>query len=495
MFRHSKTGFCKIHVLLLLLGCGTVLLNSCDEAESTTGKPIENPLPETAPTWQAAVPDTILASSYLQNSANEFDENYHPFYVLDDEVNTAWITDFSEQSEKWIELRFDVEDVRAIALEVWNGYQKTEALFHANARVQNAIFQINGPDAYQHIFSDTNGVQNVEFELHEPVHLKTLRFKIHTTFAGSKYSDCGISGVKVRLLTNAHPDTVNKGISGWITEHRRAGQYMRSPSPYATSGYEITQIFGVVWEGFAEEEPLLARRRPLELFTSYPDKFQKMFEGHLPSEKLKEIQSTITKGRALKSSPKFVFKKRKDLYDDDNPIGIGCCVNGYFEETINSLLWLSPVLLKEAGEQLYVQRFLYINKPFDTEALFDEKHDCYEGESFVRPLQISVDSATGETLVFTQRYWYAADSHHGDPGDLQDVFLRYNSNGYLTSVIFYQDTKPVEEEIVALFEFTWTNDGMIEQIDEWSANLDASEGGYINYEVKQYRISNKPPQP
>ena len=76
------------------------------------------------------------ASSYLVNDWNNFQENYLPLYVGDDDPRTAWSLK-TEGIGEWLRVHVTpMEGATQVRMKIRNGYQKSPRLFEANSRAQ-----------------------------------------------------------------------------------------------------------------------------------------------------------------------------------------------------------------------------------------------------------------------------------------------------------------------------------------------------------------------
>jgi hypothetical protein len=158
------------------------------------------------PTLAAADPverrlhaDVVTASSFLWNDWNRFQENYHPLYVSDDDPRTAW-TEGSPGSGagEWLRLTVSKMDGATRArLRLRAGYQKSSALFKANARPKEVTFKLLPSGVEKHAtLADAEGWQEVVIE--QPAGpLDTIELRFGTVYEGKKYTDLCISDIQV----------------------------------------------------------------------------------------------------------------------------------------------------------------------------------------------------------------------------------------------------------------------------------------------------------
>lgn len=152
-----------------------------------------------AATERRLYPDALVASSFVWTDWNQFQENYHPNYIADDDAKTAWVEGAKGTGVgEWV--RFNVtkmEGATKARLSIRNGYQKSAPLFAANARVEKATVTLLPSGVTKDVvLSDMQGFQDVVIE--QPVGaLHAIELKIVSVYAGKKYEDTCISDVDV----------------------------------------------------------------------------------------------------------------------------------------------------------------------------------------------------------------------------------------------------------------------------------------------------------
>jgi hypothetical protein len=152
-----------------------------------------------APTERRLHSEQIDSSSFLWNDWNKFQENYHPNYVADDDPKTAW-TEGSDSSGAGEWLRIHVTALPAtskVRLKIRNGYQKSPALFVANARAKAVTVKLLPSGVTkQAVLVDKEGWQDVSFE--QPAGpFEAIELKADSVYEGKKYTDLCISDVQV----------------------------------------------------------------------------------------------------------------------------------------------------------------------------------------------------------------------------------------------------------------------------------------------------------
>lgn len=149
----------------------------------------------------------VEASSFLWNDWNKFQENYHPLYVADDDPATAWVEGAKGPGAgEWVRLRVTpMAGATKVRLRVRNGYQKSPALFRANARAKEVTITLLPSKAQARVtLADKDGWQDMDVA--QPAGaLQAVELKVESVYPGTKYEDLCISDAQV-LVTATTPD-------------------------------------------------------------------------------------------------------------------------------------------------------------------------------------------------------------------------------------------------------------------------------------------------
>lgn len=151
--------------------------------------------------------DAVDASSFLWNDWNKFVENYHPNYVADDDPKTAWV-EGGKGSGAGEQLRIHLtplDKTTRIRLRVRNGYQKSRALFTANARAKDVTVRLLPSKVeVQATLADKDGWQ--ELAIAQPAGLvRGVELDVRSVYEGTTYADLCISDVQV-FATSETPE-------------------------------------------------------------------------------------------------------------------------------------------------------------------------------------------------------------------------------------------------------------------------------------------------
>jgi hypothetical protein len=149
----------------------------------------------------------LEASSYLFNDWNQFQENYHPNYLGDDDPSTAWVEGAKGAGEgEWVRVKVTpMQGATKVRLRLRNGYQKSDRLFKANARAHGVTVRLlPSKVSVDRELTDASGWQELVVE--QPAGaLDAVELRIRTVFPGSKYEDLCLSDAQL-YVTATTPD-------------------------------------------------------------------------------------------------------------------------------------------------------------------------------------------------------------------------------------------------------------------------------------------------
>jgi hypothetical protein len=173
---------------------------SAQQAPSApAGAPAASRAPQQAPVERRLFSDTIEASSFLWNDWNRFQENYHPNYLADDDPATGWVEGAENSGAgSWVRLAVTpLAGTSVVRLKIRNGYQKSAALFKANARAKGVTLKLlPSGKTVKATLTDKQGWQEVAID--QPAgELRGVELDVDSVYEGSKYADLVISDVQV----------------------------------------------------------------------------------------------------------------------------------------------------------------------------------------------------------------------------------------------------------------------------------------------------------
>jgi len=130
---------------------------------------------------------TITASSTLAPESA-----YNPVNLFDARKEFVWVEGNKEKSGEGETIAFDfAEEVTVSALQIWNGYQRSDEHFAANARVRDFEFGLkDGPKAV-YTLRDTKAGQKIP--LQTALKGQNFELKIKSIYPGRNYKDLAIS--------------------------------------------------------------------------------------------------------------------------------------------------------------------------------------------------------------------------------------------------------------------------------------------------------------
>lgn len=126
---------------------------------------------------------------------------YHPSYLFDSRIDFGWAEGSKGTGEGeaiTVELEAPLE---LVALELWNGYQRSPVHFEKNARARRVTLTLDDGAPARFELKDAMGAQKLT--LPAPVRARRIRLSIDTVYRGSKYPDMVLS--ELRLWDAAGP--------------------------------------------------------------------------------------------------------------------------------------------------------------------------------------------------------------------------------------------------------------------------------------------------
>lgn len=147
----------------------------------------EKPLMVRAPRRLDAV---AKASSVLAPA-----DAYHPGYLFDGRLDFGWVEGVKGPGlGESMTLTFTAP-VSIAAVELWNGYQRSNDHFKKNARAKKVTLTVEGAPPFEFDVKDAQGPQKLS--LQKATATKTLTLTIKEAFPGTKYDDLVLSELRV----------------------------------------------------------------------------------------------------------------------------------------------------------------------------------------------------------------------------------------------------------------------------------------------------------
>lgn len=186
----------------------------------------------------------VRATSFLRNDWNKFTENYHPNYAFDDNPATAWVegVEGTGEEQALTAKLSSVRGVQELKLRVRNGYQKSTALFKANAAPKDVNVVLLHRREVVHrervTLTRTEGWQSVVVRPPKAVPVDTLRLRVKSTHRGSKYADTCISDIQVLVKAKTEYNEAAEAqklaaLQGWARQRQTdAAYFAKKPRTY-----------------------------------------------------------------------------------------------------------------------------------------------------------------------------------------------------------------------------------------------------------------------
>jgi hypothetical protein len=179
-----------------------------------------------------------VASSFLWNDWNRFQENYHPLYIGDDDPRTAWVEGVEGNGEKqWIRLSVTpLEGATRLRLRLRAGYHKSKSLFSANARPREVVVKLlpSGVSRPVTLADDGEGWQEVSVD--QPAgKLDGVELTVVSAYPGTRYTDLCISDAQIFVTAEtrenpAFEKTRRDALLVWKKERNEAARLFKQSS-------------------------------------------------------------------------------------------------------------------------------------------------------------------------------------------------------------------------------------------------------------------------
>lgn len=138
-----------------------------------------------------ALPGTVQATSVLEPA-----DAYHPGYLFDGRTDFGWVEGAAELGVGE-QLTIQLERPASFeALDLWNGYQRSEDHFRKNGRLASLKLTVDDSEPVTLPVADTMGAQTLA--LPAPVTGQRLTLEIAQATPGSKYQDLVLSELRLR---------------------------------------------------------------------------------------------------------------------------------------------------------------------------------------------------------------------------------------------------------------------------------------------------------
>lgn len=197
-------------------------------------------------------PYEVKASSYLSQNDFVMKDNYHPYYVVDDNPKTAWVEGVSGDGIGEYIIMYDkFPKDNTIVISIRNGYQKSEELFYKNNRVKDLEIKLtsgtmNKPKLTSLNFTlrDEMGWQQLNIQPLEDCW--AITFIIKSVYKGTKYEDTCLSDIKITfenpsLIDAKSQETLKNQYTNWFDERSKKASFFNNlPKDYPFKAYRRT---------------------------------------------------------------------------------------------------------------------------------------------------------------------------------------------------------------------------------------------------------------
>ena len=137
------------------------------------------------------VPPRSLNGSVSASSTLAPEAAYSPANLFDSRKEFAWAEGAATSGEgETLTFEFG-ESVNITAIQIWNGYQRSEEHFSANARLRDFDFGEKDGTTSTYTLRDTKAGQKIELKV--PAKGTTFALKIKSVYPGKSYKDLAIS--------------------------------------------------------------------------------------------------------------------------------------------------------------------------------------------------------------------------------------------------------------------------------------------------------------
>ena len=141
----------------------------------------------------AVAPPRTVAASFDASSTLAPAEAFHPSFLFDGRLDFGWAEGAPSSGEKEsVTVRFDAAQTVS-ALEVWNGYQRSDDHFAKNARAKTVTVSGDGGQITLQL-ADKSGPQKPALD--PPIVGKTLKITVDAVYPGKKYKDLVLSELR-----------------------------------------------------------------------------------------------------------------------------------------------------------------------------------------------------------------------------------------------------------------------------------------------------------
>ncbi len=119
---------------------------------------------------------------------------YHASNLFDARKEFVWVEGNASSNGEGETIEFQFEnDVHISAIQIWNGYQRSDEHFSANARLKDFEFKVETGSGNSYTLRDTKGGQKID--LSAALTGKKFTLTIKSAYPGAKYKDLALSEI------------------------------------------------------------------------------------------------------------------------------------------------------------------------------------------------------------------------------------------------------------------------------------------------------------
>ncbi len=193
------------------------------------------------------VPPQSMKGSVTASSTLAPEAAYSPANLFDSRKEFVWAEGAASSGEgELLTFEFD-QPVEITAIQIWDGYQRSDEHFSANARLRDFDFGVKGTPASAYALRDTKAGQKIE--LQTPAKGTAFELKIKSVYPGKSYKDLAISdlvfyhGAQPFVLHSNLPEKHQTALRSTTARSPIAALLDKRISNYATEDVPEGDIF------------------------------------------------------------------------------------------------------------------------------------------------------------------------------------------------------------------------------------------------------------
>lgn len=141
------------------------------------------------------VPPKMIKGTAIASSTLNPEAAYSTANLFDGRKEFAWVEGNSATAGVGEVIKFSINDpsVTISAIQIWNGYQRSDEHFESNARLRDFEVEASGAVPNTYTLRDTKGGQRIE--LATPIKTGNITLLTKSIYPGKLYKDMGISEI------------------------------------------------------------------------------------------------------------------------------------------------------------------------------------------------------------------------------------------------------------------------------------------------------------